>query len=73
MSTRIFTYATAVSRPLGTIEIDRPDRTRIRDGIKITPTMIDAGLEELFWYEPGSGDGGDIVADIFAAMTRAQK
>ena len=40
--------------------------------IGITPEMIEAGLEELFYYERGADDGAECIAAIYGAMEQAR-
>ena len=45
---------------------------QVRAEIEITAEMIEAGLCELAWYEPGTGDGAECIAAIYSAMEQAR-
>lgn len=42
------------------------------DDVEITPEMIEAGLELLFFYERGEDDGGECIREIYVAMERVR-
>ncbi len=46
-----------------------PGPAGAKDGeVEVTPAMIEAGLELLFFYERGEDDGGECIREIYVAM-----